>query len=47
MPLEQDAADSEEREKQEKRWKCNFESIRGIKNVHRSTGKFAKSITKN
>ena len=47
MQLEQDAADSAERAKQEKRWKYNYESSTGIKTLHTSTGKSGRSISKN
>jgi hypothetical protein len=47
MQLEQDTADSADKEKQEKLWKYRYESSIGIKNLYTKTGKLARSITEN
>jgi hypothetical protein len=47
MQLKQEATDSAERKKKEKRWKYNYESSTGVKNLHTNTGKLGRRITKN
>jgi hypothetical protein len=49
MQLGQDTADSADKERQKKRWKCSNESSTGtgIKNLNTRTGKLTRSIKKN